>query len=196
MKLLSAATLLILVMDPLGNIPLFLAAMKCVPPNRRWRVLFREMLVALAVLLAFLFAGPAILTGLHISEPALCISGGVVLFMISVKMVFATGENGHAVFEEEPFIVPLAIPFIAGPSAMATVLLLVSQEPARRLEWLAALLIAWAVAAAVLTAGSLLNRLLGRRGLRAIERLMGMILTALAINMALDGVARFIQTLE
>jgi len=195
MTLLSATTLLILVMDPLGNIPMCLAAMNTVAPSRRRRVLLRELLVALAVLLAFLLAGPALLKGLHISEPALSISGGVVLFMISVKMVFATSDDEEDVFQEEPFIVPLAIPFIAGPSAMATVLLLVSQHPHRRLEWLAALLIAWSVVAVGLTAGSLLNRLLGRRGLRALKRLMGMILTALAINMALEGVARFMQTM-
>jgi multiple antibiotic resistance protein len=196
MTLLSATTLLILVMDPLGNVPLFLAAMNAVPLRRRRRVLLRELLVALTVLLAFLLAGPALLKALHISQPALGISGGVVLFLIALKMVFGGAENGRGAPQEEPFIVPLAIPFVAGPSAMATVLLLVSQHPHRRLEWLAALLIAWAASAAVLMAGSLLNRLLGRRGLLALERLMGMILIALAINMALEGVAQFIRTLE
>jgi len=194
MTLLSATTLLVLVMDPLGNIPLFLSVMKDVPDRRRWRVLLRELLIALAVLLAFLLAGPALLAGLHISEPALGISGGVVLFIIAMRMVFPARDDHPATGPgEEPFIVPLAIPFVAGPSAMATVLLLVSQNPDQKLQWLGALLIAWAVVAAGLLSADLLHRILGQRGLRAMERLMGMILITLAINMALDGVGLFMS---
>jgi multiple antibiotic resistance protein len=138
-----------------------------------------------------------VLKHLHITEPALGISGGVVLLLIALKMVFSTGDEGLVgKHREEPFIVPLAIPFVAGPSAMATVLLLVSQQPARKLEWLAALLLAWGISVVVLLSGELLHRVLGRRGLLAMERLMGMILITLAVNMTLAGVAQFIERLE
>jgi MarC family membrane protein len=194
MNLLHTTILLVLVMDPLGNVPLFLAALKDVPDRRRWRVVLRELLIALAVLLAFFLAGPLLLEGLHISEPALRISGGIVLFLIALKMVFSPNEEAmvgnHG---EEPFIVPLAIPFVAGPSAMATVLLLVSQQPQRKTACLAALLLAWVVTATVLIVGDLLHRVLGKRGLRAMERLMGMILTTLAVDMSLGGVKQFLE---
>ena len=194
MTLLSATTLLVLVMDPLGNVPLFLAALKNVPDRRRWRVVLRELLIALAVLAAFLLAGPLLLEGLHISEPALRISGGIVLFLIALKMVFSPNEEAMLAGNpsEEPFIVPLAIPFVAGPSAMATVLLLVSQQPQHKMECLAALLLAWVVTAAVLIVGDLLHRVLGQRGLRAMECLMGMILTTLAVDMSLQGIRQFL----
>ena len=195
MTLLSATTLLVLVMDPLGNVPLFLAALKNVPDRRRWRVVLRELLIALAVLAAFLLAGPVLLEGLHISEPALRISGGIVLFLIALKMVFSPNEEAMLAgnSSEEPFIVPLAIPFVAGPSAMATVLLLVSQQPQHKMECLAALLLAWVVTAAVLIVGDLLHRVLGQRGLRAMECLMGMILTTLAVDMSLQGIRQFLE---
>jgi len=195
MTLLSATTLLVLVMDPLGNVPLFLAALKNVPDHRRWRVVLRELLIALVVLVAFLLAGPVLLEGLHISEPALRISGGIVLFLIALKMVFSPNEEAMLAGNpgEEPFIVPLAIPFVAGPSAMATVLLLVSQQPQHKMECLAALLLAWVVTAAVLIVGDLLHRVLGQRGLRAMECLMGMILTTLAVDMSLQGIRQFLE---
>jgi multiple antibiotic resistance protein len=186
--------LLVLVMDPLGNVPLFLAALKNVPDRRRWRVVLRELLIALAVLAAFILAGPVLLEGLHISEPALRISGGIVLFLIALKMVFSPNEEAFAGnHDEEPFIVPLAIPFVAGPSAMATALLLVSQQPQHKMECLAALLLAWVVTAAVLIVGDLLHRVLGQRGLRAMECLMGMILTTLAVDMSLGGIKQFLK---
>jgi multiple antibiotic resistance protein len=187
--------LLVLVMDPLGNVPLFLAALKNVPDRRRWRVVLRELLIALAVLAAFILAGPVLLEGLHISESALRISGGIVLFLIALKMVFSPNEEAMLAGnpDEEPFIVPLAIPFVAGPSAMATVLLLVSQQPQRKMECLAALLLAWVVTAAVLIVGDLLHRVLGHRGLRAMECLMGMILTTLAVDMSLGGIKQFLE---
>lgn len=195
MTITAAATLLVLVMDPLGNVPLFLSVLKNVPDNRRRRVVLRELLIALGVLMAFLLAGPFLLQALHISEPALQVSGGIVLFMIALRMVFTPGKDpaiGNG--DEEPFIVPLAIPFVAGPSAMAAVLLLVSQDPDRKLEWVAALMLAWLVTAVVLGSGNLLHRLLGRRGLLAMERLMGMILTTLAVEMFLGGLKQFLDS--
>ncbi|HEX8299297.1 MAG TPA: MarC family protein [Rubricoccaceae bacterium] len=189
MSLLSAFVLLFFVMDAFGNIPLYLAALAPVAPERRRRVVARELLIALGVLVLFLFAGPAILRGLGISQEALSIAGGIILFLIALRMIFPQhhGTMAEEAIDAEPFVVPLAIPFVAGPSAMATVMLLVSRESARWPEWLAALVLAWAATAAILLLAPRLARALGRRGLIAIERLMGMILTALAVEMVVRG---------
>jgi multiple antibiotic resistance protein len=188
MTVTAAALLLFLVMDPLGNVPLFLSSLKGVAPQRQTRVVARELLIAYAVLVAFLFGGRYLLDALHISEEALTIAGAIVLFLIALKMVFPSPQHGLAEpFEGEPFIVPLAIPYVAGPSAMATILLLMSRESQRWPEWLAALTIAWTGSAAILILGSRLRRVLGQRGLTAMERLMGMVLVALAVQMFVEG---------
>ena len=191
MSLVSAFVLLFFVMDAFGNIPLFLAALAPVESSRRRRIVARELLIALGVLVLFLFAGPALLRGLGISEASLSIAGGIILFLIALRMIFpqhhgTMAEEGDPA-EAEPFVVPLAIPFVAGPSAMASVMLLVSREPARWPEWLAALVLAWAATATILLLAPRLSRVLGRRGLIAIERLMGMVLTALAVEMVVRG---------
>ena len=188
MTLVSAFVLLFLVMDAFGNIPLFLAALAPVAPERRARVIARELAIALGVLLVFLFAGPVVLRGLGISEGALSIAGGIILFLIALRMIFP--QHGSMAEEDlgEPFIVPLAIPFVAGPSAMATLMLVMSEDPARWPLWLLALILAWAATAMILLAASRLSRMLGRRGLIALERLMGMVLTALAVEMFLRGI--------
>lgn len=191
MTILSAALLLFLVMDPLGNIPLFLTALKNVAPERRTIVIFRELMIALLVMVLFLFSGQAFLAALHISEPALTATGGVILFLIALKMIFPPDTEGSHKNEEEPFIVPLAIPYIAGPSALATLLLIMNGEPGRWVDWLIALIAAWAVTGAILLMAGPLAKVLRNRGLIAIERLMGMILIAIAIQMLLDGIAEF-----
>jgi MarC family membrane protein len=185
--------LLFLVMDPLGNIPFFLAALKPVDPARQTRIVVRELLIALAVLIVFLFAGRFLLTVLNLSEPALTIAGGVILFLIAVRMVFPTPERSlHEEVHGEPFIVPLAIPYVAGPSALATELLLMTREPGRWPEWLAALFLAWLASAVIILLGSRLATLLGPRTLIAMERLMGMVLVAVAIQMFLSGIEAFL----
>lgn len=189
----SAAVLLFLVMDPLGNIPFFLAALKHVEPARQSRVIARELLIAYGVMVAFLFTGPFLLGALRISEPALTIAGGVILFLIAVKMVFPTPEHSlREEVQEEPFIVPLAIPYVAGPSVLAVELLLISREPQRWGEWLMAVSLAWLGTAAIVLLGSRLRSYLGQRGLTALERLMGMVLVAVAIQMFLTGIERYV----
>lgn len=191
--ILTAAITLFLVLDPLGNIPVFLSVLSGVPPAKRRAIILRELLIALAVLVLFLFFGRYILGAMNISAPALSIGGGVVLFIISLRMIFpelraipaAAGDDGEA--GEEPLIVPLAVPLVAGPSAMATVILFSTQHPDRVLEWLVALVAAWGVSVGVLISAEVLRRLLGRRGLAAIERLMGMILVTVAVQMLLTG---------
>ncbi|MEQ1439672.1 MarC family protein [Fontimonas sp. SYSU GA230001] len=192
MSFVSAAVLLFLVMDPLGNVPLFLSALRRVPAERQRAVILREMLIALATLLLFLFLGGQMLRLLGLSEPALSAAGGIILMIIALRMVFPSRE--HSLQEDvaaEPFIVPLAIPYIAGPSALATVLLLMSREPGRWMEWTGALLLAWGLCLPVMLSSTRLRTLLGERGLTAIERLMGLILVTIAVEMLMTGVSQW-----
>lgn len=195
MTLLSAALLLFLVMDPFGNVPLFLAVLRPVAPERRRRVIARELLLALGFLLLFLFAGRYLLAALGITEATLTVAGGVILFLIALRMVFPPPGGAFAADVEEggdePLLVPLAVPFIAGPSVLASVLFIMSSDPSRWPEWLAAVLLAWAVTGAVLLFSTDLARVLKRRGLVAIERLMGMVLIAIATGMILTGIGDF-----
>lgn len=185
----SAAILIFLVMDPLGNVPLFVSALAEVPRERRTRVVWRELLIALGVLLGFLFGGRAALDLLGIREESISVAGGIVLFIISIRMLFPAYEAGRTGPAGEPFIVPLAIPLVAGPSTFATLILLAGQHGARPLTLAAALLVAWAASTAILLAAPRLDRLLGERVLMAMERLMGLLLVALSVQMLLDGVA-------
>ena len=191
MTIYSAAILLFLVMDPLGNVPVFLTVLKDVDPDRRGRIIIRELMISLALLLLFLFFGRFILDAMQITEPSLSIAGGIILFLIALKMIFPPQNGATYSSEKEPFIVPLAIPLIAGPSALATVLLMISREPSRAFDWVIAILIAWTVTILILISSSHFSRFLGKKGLVAIERLMGMILTTISVEMFLAGIREF-----
>ena len=192
----SAAVLLLLVIDPFGNVPLVVSALANVAPERRMRIVLRECVVAYVILAAFMFGGQTFLRWLQLSEVSLAIAGGIILFLIALRMVF---RHPDGLFGDppgaEPFIVPLAIPSIAGPSALATVMLMVSRNPSHQIAWLAALTAAMVVATVVLLASYRLQRVLGERGMVAVERLMGLVLTALAVQMLLDGVRTFVSQL-
>ena len=195
MTLYSATITLLLVMDPLGNIPLFLSILNAVKPARRKMIILREASIALLILSLFLLFGHYILDGMHISQPALSISGGIILFLIAIRMIFPQeDENKKTKATSDPFIVPLAIPLIAGPSTMATVMLLARQAPYDMPSWFAALLIAWSITTAVLVSADALRKILGERGLTAIERLMGMVLTTMAVQMFLSGLEQFLHS--
>lgn len=197
MDFLSAVILLFIIMDPLGNIPVFQALLARYPRRRRLRLIAREMLIAYAVLLLFLFAGEAILGHLGLEQPALGIAGGVVLFLIALRMVFPEPDDTARVDTgEEPFIVPLAVPMIAGPSAVAALLLLVSREPEQFWVWWGAMSLAWGLSAGILIASGFLMELLGPRTLRALVRLTGMLLIMMAIQMLMDGVTAYLATLS
>jgi len=188
MTFVTAAILLFMVMDPFGNIPFFVCVLQDVPLERQRRVLVRELFIALFVLFIFLFAGPSFMRMLQVSEASLRIAGGIILFLIAIKMVFGqVGELLKGSSEGEPFIVPLAIPSIAGPSAMATLLLLVGQEPTRRPEWALSLLLAWGCSAVILMFSGRIGRVLGKKGLGAVERLMGLVLTTISVEMFIQG---------
>lgn len=194
MSLVSASILLFLVMDPFGNAPVFLLLLKRVPLQKRQKILIRELFVALAVLVFFLFTGPLFLQTLHISEPSLRIAGGIILFLIGLRMVFGYAEIFSVdPAEEEPFIVPLAIPLIAGPSAIAMVMLLTGQDPERWPEWLAALLLAWAATSIILMLSARLDQFISTKGMKILQHLMGLILTTLAVEMFLQGIVSFLN---
>ena len=189
----SAAVLLLLVIDPFGNVPIVISALARVPPARRSRVILRECIAAYAVLVAFMLGGRSFMQWLQLTETSLAIAGGIILFLIALRMVFRHPEG---VFGDppgaEPFLVPLAVPSIAGPSALATVMLMVSRDPAHLTTWLAALSAAMAAATVVMLLAHRLQAWLGERGMIAAERLMGLLLTAIAVQMLLDGVRTFV----
>jgi MarC family membrane protein len=190
---LSALVLLLLVLDPLGSLPIFISVMRNVEPKRRTRVALRESAIAFGVLLLFMATGSAFLELMRLSERSLEVAGGVILLIIAMKMVFASGGELYAGdgSTREPLIFPLAVPLLAGPSAMATVLLLASRQPDRLLHWVAALTVAMAVSAVVLLAADRIRKWIGHSMVSAIEKLMGLVLTAIAIEMILAGLKRY-----
>ena len=194
MTIASAAVLLFLILDPLGNIPIFLSVLKPLPPARQRIVVARELLIALIVLMAFLWGGKYALELMHLRQESVSIAGGIVLFLIGLRMIFPPPEGLMGELPDgEPFIVPLAIPMVAGPSGMAAVMLMGSNEPGRMGAWSLALLVAWAATAFILFSATYLYKWLGASVLTAIERLMGMIVVALSVQMFLDGIAAYLK---
>ncbi|MFA3791510.1 YhgN family NAAT transporter [Aliiglaciecola sp. SL4] len=192
MDIWSAAVMLFLIMDPLGNLPIFMSILKSIEPKRRRKVLARELILSLLIMFIFLFSGQAVLDFLNVKQQAVSIAGGIILFLIAIRMIFPNkGSHDDDVSEQEPFIVPLAIPMIAGPSLLAALILLANQDPLRMFDWSLALFSAWAVSASILLFSGVFFKILGERGLIAIERLMGMILIMLSIQMFLDGVGNY-----
>lgn len=189
----TAMITLILVMDPLGNIPVFLSILRTVDPARQTWIILRESLIAFVILTLFFFFGRYILHGLNLSETSLNIAGGIILFLISLRMIFPHPEPQTAdALRSEPFIVPLAIPLIAGPATLATVLLF-SQQSENRMVWFLALCVSAVVFTFVMLCSRYLMKILGERGLIALERLMGMILTALSVQMFLTGISAYFR---
>ncbi len=196
-SVISNAVVLFFIIDPFGLIPIFVGILRGVAPERRGLVLMRELVIALAILLLFFFAGRHILGALHISEPALTLAGAIILFLIALPMIFPSIKLS---FETEgagePLIVPLATPMLAGPSAIAMVLLLGTSGTGSMTSRLASVGLAWFVAAVVLVVGMRIAARIGKRTLIAIERLMGMLLVAISVEMLLGGLRAFLATLE
>ncbi len=192
----SAVLLLLLVCDPFGNIPIFIGALREVPQARRRRIILRECLLAFAVLTVFVFVGQPFLDLLGLSELSLQIGGAVVLMLVAIRMVFPPPEGVYGMPPGgEPFVVPLAVPALAGPSALATVLLLVSRDPQRTWAWVGAIAVAMAVSAVVLAFAERLQTWLGERVTVAFERLMGLVLAAIAVELMLRGIKLFVAQL-
>jgi multiple antibiotic resistance protein len=197
LDILAAATMLFLIMDPLGNLPIYMSVLKTLEPKRRQIIIFRELIIALIILMLFLHSGQVLLDFLKIDQETVSIAGGIILFLIALRMIFPQPGGVMSLTEgEEPFIVPLAIPLIAGPSTMALLILLSSQEPNKMMDWSIALFAAWAASALILSFSSLFHRILGEKGLNAVERLMGMILVMIAIQMFLNGISAYVNTIS
>lgn len=189
------AVTLFFVMDPLGNLPIFNAVLARFDAKQKIRIVARELAIALGILLCFLLAGTQILRLFGLTQPSLNIAGGILLFLIALRMVFPRVVHQEPEVEEDPFIVPLATPLVAGPSTIAVLLLLSSSQPERLWDWCMALIAAWLAATLVLLASPLLIRILGKRGIRALERLMGMVLILIATQMFLNGIEGFVTEL-
>jgi MarC family membrane protein len=188
----SALVLLLLVLDPLGSLPIVIPIMRGVAPQRRRWVAMREVGIAFLVLFGFMFFGGAFLKLMHLSERSLEVAGGVILLIIAIRMIFATGSSAYGMEQgREPLIFPLAVPLLAGPSAMATVLLLASRQPGQLVEWIGALVVAMAISGTVLLLAGRIRRLLGDSVISAMEKLMGLVLTAIAVEMILAGLKRY-----
>lgn len=194
---LSATILLILITDPLGNIPLFISCLRGVSPKRRTIVILREVAIAFAILLVFMVVGDGFLRMMSLTDQSLRIGGGIVLFLIALRMVFPhpDGPFGNDTRGGEPLIVPLAIPALAGPSALATVMLLTSQAPGKMFEWIGALTVTMIVCAVVLMLAERIQAWLGERAMMAFERLMGLVLVAISVEMMLGGIRSFVHQL-
>ncbi|AFT87179.1 MarC family protein [Paraburkholderia phenoliruptrix] len=194
---LSATVLLILITDPLGNIPLFISCLRGVSPKRRTAVILREVAIAFAILLLFMVLGDGFLRMMSLTDQSLRIGGGIVLFLIALRMVFPhpDGPFGGDTRGGEPLIVPLAIPALAGPSALATVMLLTSQAPGKMFEWIGALTVTMIVCAVVLMLAERIQAWLGERTMMAFERLMGLVLVAISVEMMLGGIRAFVHQL-
>lgn len=192
--LITVIVLLILIMDPLGNLPIFMSVLKDLEPGRRRVVLIREMVIALVIMLAFLLSGEKILNFLGLHTETVSIAGGIILFLIAIKMIFPS-DSGNAsivVRGEEPFLVPLAIPLVAGPSILAALMLLTHRYPQQMPLLISALLISWGISVVILLLSGFFLRILGERGVSALERLMGLILIMLATQMFLDGIRAYL----
>ncbi len=197
METLSVAFALFLLMDPLGNIPLFISILKNISPKRQKRIILRELLIALLVMIGFNFLGENLLDALDVSTYTVLIAGGIILFLISLKMIF---PQPHAALpdlpkEKEPFIVPLAIPLVAGPAVLAAIILYAKKETSLVVPLLA-IFIAWAASTLILLSSPWLSKILGPRGISACEKLMGLLLIMLSIQMLLSGVSEYIKTLS
>jgi multiple antibiotic resistance protein len=193
MDLYSSVGVLLLTMDPLGNVPNFVAVLHQVPAERRTSVVIRELLIALALMFGFLFGGGKLMALLGIKPEAITIAGGILLFLIAIEMIFPSPtRRATEGIGGDPFIVPLATPLVAGPSTLATLILLSSKEGGAP-GVLPALLVAWVVTFVCLVSAPKLARILRERGARAVERLMGMLLVMLAVQMFLNGLHDYLH---
>ena len=192
----QAFILLVLVTDPLGNVPIVSAALKETAAHRRARVVVRECLIAFVLLVLFMLFGQQLLDVFRLSEAAVRVSGGAILLIIALRMVFQhpQGVLGQAP-AREPLIVPLAIPTLAGPSALATVLLFDAATPRATLVYVAAMVCVTALWMAVFLSADRWQARLGPQGMAAIERLMGLVLSAMAVEMLFGGIRAFAGTL-
>jgi len=193
---LSIALIYFLVANPIGNSPAILSLVKDYDFDRQKKIIFREAMISLILALFFQFFGELFLGMLKISDFALTLTGGIVLFLVALQMLFHKPEvKDNAVAKAEPFIVPIATPLISGPGLM-TMIMVSSREENNNLKITLAILIAWVGVTVVLLAAPYLQKLIGNRGIAAMEQIMGMILGLISMGMIVNGVSLFVKTLS
>ncbi|MCX7905752.1 MAG: NAAT family transporter [Elusimicrobiales bacterium] len=192
-EFLSAVFTLTVVMDPLGNIPLFISVLKNVKEDYRQKIIKRELIFALIIMLFFFLFGRWIVMLFSIDIVSISIAGGIVLFLIALSMIFPSKEGYFFDTKEEPFIVPLATPLIAGPSVLSMILIYSMKETGNFFMWLLIVIISWVINAVILMFSSNISRFLGEKGMQAIEKLMGMILITISVGMILKGLREFLK---
>jgi multiple antibiotic resistance protein len=191
MSLISIAVVLFLIMDPLGNISSFLSLTKDLEPKKQNTVILREMLVALAAMIFFNYLGEVIFDVLELSETTVRISSGIILFLIAIKILFTAPDSLRANLPKgEPVVFPVAIPLIAGPGLLATIMLYAHMEPYQSIM-IVAILLAWAASVVILYFAKPIKQYLGTNGLMAAERLVGMVLVLISIQRFLEGILLF-----
>ena len=192
-SLITVTFALFLLMDPIGNVPIYIAVLKEIDPKRQRIIILRELLIALGIIIVFAFIGEHLLDLLKVRQETILIAGGLILFIIALKMIFPKGKSYGAeeIGTGEPFIVPLAIPLVAGPSVLAAVMIYSHRESL--LTLILSICIAWVFSTLILLASPFLKKILGSRGIIACERLMGLLLTLLAVQMFLEGMTLFLQ---
>ncbi len=192
MNLLEQMLLLVLVTDPFGNLPLVLAALGRLDAAGYRRAVLRESLFAFGVLLLLGWGGAGLLRTFGITEPALHIGGGVILFLLSLRMIYGDAQGAfNDGYAADPLLVPIAVPAVAGPAAIATVILLRTQQQVPLWQLALALLGALLITLATFLPGRRIALWLGPRGVNAMEKLTGLLLNLIAVNMMLEGVRRF-----
>ncbi|RKF18660.1 NAAT family transporter [Alginatibacterium sediminis] len=193
-SIISTALILLFIIDPFGNVPILLSVLKDVEKSKRHKIILREMMFGLIILMSFLFFGGKFLDIFNLETEAVTIAGGIILFVIGIKLTFPPAD-GHSIYGGsggEPFVVPIAIPMIAGPSTLATLLVMTQSSQHSTQELSLAVLLAWGITLAVLLCSPLLYRILKDKGLQALERLMGMLLLIMAVQMFINGVRSII----
>lgn len=193
----STAFLIFFILDPLGNVPLLLSILKNIDKQRHSKIIIREMLIGLSILIVFLFFGESFLSLFHLQTQAITIAGGIIFFVISLKMIFPNAD-GSDMFstskDDEPLVVPIAMPMIAGPAALATLLVLAKTNSQHTGELFVSMLLAWALSAVILLFSTKLYKILKSKGLKALERLMGMLLLIMSVQMFIDGIRSLLPT--
>ncbi|CUT17240.1 MULTISPECIES: MarC family protein [Candidatus Ichthyocystis] len=197
----SSVIVLLLVLDPFGNIAAVTALLKDVEPKRRKLFIFREGCIATALLFLFMFFGNGFLSLINLSKHAMQISGGILLFIISLDLVFPKANNQQELDKSprlspsynEPFIFPVAIPLLAGPSALATVMLLSSHNSPLVDSF--ALIVSMAITTSILFASEWIYKRIGSQTMNAIVRLMGLLLSTISVQMVLAGIQEFVHAL-
>ena len=194
----STAVLLFFILDPLGSVPLLLSILKNIDKKKHSKIIIREMLIGLIILLIFLFFGEQFLSLFHLQTESITIAGGIIFFVMALKMIFPSADGGDLFATtkgDEPLVVPIAMPMIAGPAALATLLVLAKTNSEHTTELFTSLLLAWGLAAIIMLFSTQLYKILKNKGLKALERLMGMLLLILSVQMFIDGIRSLLPTL-